>query len=142
APQREARRLPALWALPHGRSGGRGDPRSGRIPGGPVKVRAAAGVLFVGVLASASAPAPGVPAIGQGITPAAETAIRLDGYFRLRGEMLHDLDLNRGLTPSGQPIFPQPTSDPSGHTLFGGDMRLRTDLAVYAPGGGVAVKAR
>ena len=94
------------------------------------------------LLAARGAKATGFTDIGQDITPRTDTAVKLGGYWRMRGEMLHDLDLNRGLTPSGQTLFPQPASDPNGHTLYGGDMRLRTDLAIYAPGGGVAVKAR
>lgn len=66
----------------------------------------------------------------------------LDGYFRVRGDTLHNLDLDRGPTPSGQLLFPVPLDDPNGQTLYQADMRLRTDVHLYAPGGTVAVHAR
>jgi uncharacterized protein (TIGR04551 family) len=62
--------------------------------------------------------------------------------MRVRAVDLYNLDLDRGLTPSGQPLFPVPLGDPSGQSLTYADMRLRTDVAVYAPGGMMAVKAR
>ena len=68
--------------------------------------------------------------------------MQLHGYLRMRGSMYDNLDLDRGLTPSGQPLFPVSLSDPNAQTLTYADMRLRTDLAVYSPMGGVAVKAR
>ena len=43
-------------------------------------------------------------------------------------------------TRSGKPLFPVPLG--GGQALDGGDLRARTDLAIYAPGVGVAVKAR
>jgi uncharacterized protein (TIGR04551 family) len=66
----------------------------------------------------------------------------LDGYFRVRGDGLYNLDLDRGPTPSGQPLFPVPLDDPNGQWLYQADMRLRTDVHLYAPGGAVAVHAR
>ncbi len=67
---------------------------------------------------------------------------KLDGYMRVRAEQLYNLDLDRGLLPSGQPLFPVPLDDPKGQWLNHADMRLRTDASIYAPGGGVAVKVR
>lgn len=75
-------------------------------------------------------------------SPKASTAYDLHGALRLRGESLINLDLDHGLTPSGQPLFTVPLADPSAQALYGGDMRLRTDFAAYAPGTGVAVKVR
>jgi len=75
-------------------------------------------------------------------SPRERTEIELDGGLRLRGEGLWNLDLDRGLTPSGAPLFPVPLADPRGQMLTGADMRLRTDLAIYPRGTGVAVKAR
>jgi uncharacterized protein (TIGR04551 family) len=69
-------------------------------------------------------------------------SVELHGYFRGRGEILHNLDLDRGLTPSGDPLFPVPADDPDGQTLYEADMRLRTDVSVYAPGGTVAIHTR
>lgn len=70
------------------------------------------------------------------------TSVQLNGAFRLRGELLDNLDLDRGLTPAGLPLFPVPMGDPTGQLLTGGDLRLRTDLTITGPGGGYAVKAR
>ena len=98
--------------------------------------------VAIAVLAPRAAHATGFTDIGQDIVPRQDTAVEIDGYLRVRGELLNNLDLDRGLTPSGHALFPVPVSDPNGQMLSYADMRLRTDLAVYAPGGGVAVKAR
>ena len=104
-------------------------------------MRAAGLALGAALLALARpAAATGFTEIGQDIRPRTEAAIKLEGYFRARGESLYNLDLDRGLTPSGQPLFPVPSD--GGQSLYGGDLRLRTDLSVYAPGGTVAVKMR
>ena len=79
-------------------------------------------------------------AIRQFASRRQHTVIDLTGYFRLRGEDLYNLDLDAGLGPSGQPLFTVPLS--GGQSLTGGDMRLRTDLAIYPPGMGVDVKLR
>ncbi len=80
--------------------------------------------------------------LGHGLRDRAETAIDVHGWLRGRGEVLGNFDLDRGLTPSGQPLFPVPLSDPSAQTLRHADMRLRTDIDVFAPRGGVAVHLR
>ncbi|MBK9033077.1 MAG: TIGR04551 family protein [Myxococcales bacterium] len=64
----------------------------------------------------------------------------MHGYLRIRQEALVNLDLDRGLTPSGQPLYPVPLA--GGQVLDGGDLRARTDLAIYPRGSGVAIKAR
>jgi uncharacterized protein (TIGR04551 family) len=79
---------------------------------------------------------------GQDIRMRTDTGVTVTGYLRTRGEVLDNLDLDRGLDPSGRPLFPVPLADPSAQTLTHWDLRLRTDLAFYAPGGGVAVKLR
>jgi uncharacterized protein (TIGR04551 family) len=91
---------------------------------------------------AASAGATGFTDIGQDIKSQTETTIKVEGAFRVRSELLYNLDLDRGPTPSGQLFFPVPSSDPTAQTLAGADMRLRTDVAFYAPGAGVAVKVR
>lgn len=88
------------------------------------------------------ASATGFHEIGQDFVPREHTEIELTGYLRTRGEALYNLDLDRGLQTNGQPIFPVPQSDPSAQTLTHWDMRLRTDVKLYAPGSMVAVKAR
>jgi uncharacterized protein (TIGR04551 family) len=69
-------------------------------------------------------------------------SFELHGYLRARGEILSNLDLDRGLTPSGDPLFAVPLDDPSAQELYQADMRLRADVSVFAPGGAVAVHAR
>lgn len=99
------------------------------------------GLLIVMVLVG-RAGATGFTDLGQDIAPRRGTGISLDGSLRTRGEALWNLDLDRGLTPSGQALFPTPLGDPGSQLLTHADMRLRTDLSIYAPGGGVAVKVR
>ncbi|MFU8803655.1 MAG: hypothetical protein ACNA8W_07605, partial [Bradymonadaceae bacterium] len=76
-----------------------------------------------------------------------EIAGRTEGYvewnaaFRTRGEILHNLDLNRGLTPSGSPLHPTPL-DPGSNSLRHADMRLRLDLAAFSPVGDMALRSR
>lgn len=102
---------------------------------------ARAGALVV-ILFAGRAEATGFTDVGNDITPREKPEIKLDGYLRTRGEALYNLDLDRGPTPSGATLFPVSKSDPTAKTLTYWDMRLRTDIAVYAPGGMVAVKAR
>jgi uncharacterized protein (TIGR04551 family) len=80
--------------------------------------------------------------MGQDFRPRDKTEVDVSGYLRTRGEALYNLDLDRGLTPSGMPLFPVSQADPRAQTLTHWDMRLRTDIALYAPGSMVAVKAR
>ncbi|MEO6420929.1 MAG: hypothetical protein ABIP39_16065, partial [Polyangiaceae bacterium] len=100
------------------------------------------GALLAVLLIAGRAEATGFTDVGTDITPREKPEIKLDGYLRTRGEALYNLDLDRGPTPSGATLFPVSKSDPSAKTLTYWDMRLRTDIAVYAPGGMVAVKAR
>jgi uncharacterized protein (TIGR04551 family) len=87
-----------------------------------------------------------VAALGGELTPRRfgaprqHTEVSLTGYFRARGDALYNLDLDRGLDSAGQPLFPIPLG--GGQWLDGGDTRLRTDLAIYSPRVGAAVKAR
>ncbi|MBI2389375.1 MAG: TIGR04551 family protein [Deltaproteobacteria bacterium] len=92
------------------------------------------------LLSPARASATGFTDVGQDLKPRPATAVKVEGYFRTRGELLSNLDLDRGLSPSGQTLFPVPEG--GGQNILFGDMRLRTDLAVYSLGGMVAVKAR
>jgi uncharacterized protein (TIGR04551 family) len=98
---------------------------------------------FVG-LGPARARATGFTEIGQDIERRDKDKWGADiaGYLRMRTEALGNFDLDRGLTPSGEPLFPVSASEPTRQTLTHGDMRLRTDLKFYAPGNMVAVKAR
>lgn len=98
--------------------------------------------LLVLVLAAAPAFASGLADHGEDLFKREETTVKLDGYFRVRGDLLHNLDLDRGLTPSGKPLFAVPLGDPTAQDLFVTDMRLRTDVAIYAPFAAAAVKVR
>ena len=104
---------------------------------------AAAAALGLGITASAqTASATGFTDIGDDLRNQPRSIFDIHGAFRIRGEMFYNMDLDRGPTPSGQLFFPVPLSDPKGQILTAADMRFRTDLAVYAPGGGVAAKVR
>jgi uncharacterized protein (TIGR04551 family) len=74
------------------------------------------------------------------VAPRTKTEVDVHGNFRIRQEALVNLDLDRGLDPSGQPLFTVPLG--GGQTLDGGNLRLRTDIALRAPGAGVAVYTR
>jgi len=97
-------------------------------------------VVAAALLYAQSAGATGFTDVGQDIVPRDKVDIELDGYLRTRGTTYYDLDLDRGLTPAGTPLFPLTLS--GSHTLTSWDSRLRTDLAVYTPGAALAVKAR
>jgi uncharacterized protein (TIGR04551 family) len=102
-------------------------------------------IIFAACAAStiaSNAGATGFTDVGEEVHPRESTEVKVEGYFRTRAEYLYNLDLDRGLTPSGQPLFPVPLDDPTGQGLSGADMRLRTDVSVFAPGESVAVKAR
>lgn len=68
------------------------------------------------------------------------TEVTLHGSLRLRESRLYNFDLDRGLDSRGQPLFAVPLG--GGQTLDEGDLRARTDIAIYARGVGVAVKGR
>ena len=101
----------------------------------------ASGIAALGAF-STEAHATGFTDVGQDITPREKTTVVLTGSFRTRGEALVNLDLDRGPTPSGQLLFPVPVDNVKGQTLLHADTRFRTDVAVYAPFGGIAVKSR
>lgn len=89
-----------------------------------------------------SAHATGFAELGEDIVRRDKVTVEVDGYLRTRGEMLHNLDLDRGLTTSGQPLFPVSKADPTAQTLTHWDMRARLDMKVFAPGQTFAVKLR
>ena len=142
--------LAVLADLAVGLSAGRRDPPGGGAGGGatggndltippepPAVPEAVMDLLPVGA---------DLAAIGAELTPRLYAAPRehnelvAHGLLRLREAALYNLDLDRGLDSTGQPIFPVPLS--GGQMLHTGDLRARTDLAFYARGVGVAVKAR
>jgi uncharacterized protein (TIGR04551 family) len=102
----------------------------------------AAALAAAVALAPQAARATGFTDIGEDIRAQTETTVKVTGFFRIRGEALWDLDLDRGPTPSGQFLFPLPLSNPTSHLIEAADLRLRTDIAFYAPLASVAVKTR
>jgi uncharacterized protein (TIGR04551 family) len=104
--------------------------------------RSGLSLMLALAIAPSIAGATGFTDIGNDIASQSETTATVHGSLRARGELLYNLDLDRGPTPSGQLLFPFPLSDPKGQMLTSADFRLRTDLTFYAPGYGVAVKAR
>jgi len=97
---------------------------------------------LLAILAPSVTHASGFTDIGQDIAAQTETTVVFTGALRTRYELLHNFDLDRGLSPSGHAIFPVPLSDPDAQLLTHGDMRLRSDIALLSPGAGVAVKIR
>ena len=93
-------------------------------------------------LIASSAHAGGLMDHGDDLYEREKVELKVSGYFRVRGDLLHNLDLDRGTTPSGQTLFAVPLGDPTGQSIFGSDMRLRTDVAIYAPFAAAAVKIR
>ncbi|HTR55387.1 MAG TPA: TIGR04551 family protein [Kofleriaceae bacterium] len=91
-------------------------------------------------------PAADISTLGAELTPRAYAAPRehvevdLHGYLRTRAADYYNLDLDRGLDSRGLPLFPIPLD--GGQSLDSADIRARTDVAIYARGVGVAVKAR
>jgi len=99
--------------------------------------------VIVGLLLLSLGAAPsGLAAHGEDLLVREKLEVKVSGFFRVRGELLHDLDLDRGTTPAGLPLFAVPISDPLAQDLSQADMRLRTDLAIYAPFAAAAVKVR
>ncbi|MEW6430437.1 MAG: TIGR04551 family protein [Myxococcota bacterium] len=98
--------------------------------------------LFALALLSAPAFASGLADHGEDLFKREETTVKLEGFFRVRGDLLHNLDLDRGTTPSGRPLFAVSLGDPTAQELLVTDMRLRTDVAIYAPFAAAAVKVR
>lgn len=97
---------------------------------------------FLLLLLSLPSFASGLMDHGEDLYPREKLELSIAGYFRTRGEVLHNFDLDRGTTPSGRALFAVPLGDPNAQTLMNADMRLRTDLALYAPFAALAVKVR
>jgi len=70
-------------------------------------------------------PSPGAEALEK----RPDTTLSLRGYLRVRGDVFHNLDLDRGPTPQGSYLFPLPASNPRGQVLQSTNMRLRLEPA-------------
>ena len=99
-------------------------------------------ILAMSVLRVGSASAQDFSEYGKGLTLDRDSQVDVHGFLRLRGEWLHNLDLDHGLTPSGRPLYPVPVADPRAQSLTAADIRLRTDLSMYAPFGSMRVNVR
>jgi len=89
-----------------------------------------AGLLLLLVPAPAGAEdAAGLRPLPEHAGGARKAMFVLHGYFRTRGALMHNLDLDRGpTTTTGEPIYPVP---PSGSQVLGtADARLRLDLGI------------
>jgi len=71
-----------------------------------------------------------------------DAGVDVVGEARLRLDTLHNLDLDRGLTPSGRAFYPVPLSDTDAQNLQRADFRLRTDLNAHTAGGTMGVQLR
>ncbi len=107
-----------------------------------IRVAASVALALAALAASGPARATGLTDHGEDLEAAPEDLIDLSGYFRIRGSLLNNLDLDRGPTPSGQLLYPVDPTDPTTQLLGSADMRWRADLGLYAPWGGMALKAR
>lgn len=94
------------------------------------------------LLCAPAAHAGGFEELARTLSGRADRWWAVNGALRVRGELLYNLDLDRGLTPSGEPFFPVPEADPTAQHLTDADMRLRADLGVFTPGGAMGVKVR
>jgi uncharacterized protein (TIGR04551 family) len=92
------------------------------------------------LLLSSAALADGLADHGEDLYAREKFDVTLSGYLRARGAVLDNLDLDRGLNAAGKPLYPVP--DNGGQLLETADMRVRTDLALYAPFAAAAVKIR
>ncbi len=77
------------------------------------------------VRAQLAPPSPGSEALEQ----RPDSTLSLKGYLRVRGDMFHNLDLDRGPTPQGSYLFPLPASNPRAQVLQSANMRLRLEPA-------------
>ncbi len=109
---------------------------------GAVARGALAALAALAALCPSTARATGFAELGEDIVQRDKVHVDLDGYLRVRGEALTNLDLDRGLTPSGDPLYPVSRADPKAQTLTHWDMRARMDVKVFAPGSTLAVKLR
>jgi uncharacterized protein (TIGR04551 family) len=128
---------------PTGSAGGPGG-KAPRGEGGAIA--AAAPVALPPTYERPLPPGAELATLGAELTPRMYAASRehvklsIHGGVRFREQGLFNLDLDRGLDARGEPLYPVPLG--GGQKLEAGDLRARTDIAVFAPGVGVAVKAR
>jgi len=101
-------------------------------------------LLVIALLAAlpTTAAAEGFRSVGDDLATAEDTLFDFAADLRLRSELLFNFDLDRGITPSGDLFFPLPVADPTSQVLTHNDMRFRTDLTLFAPTGGIALKTR
>lgn len=90
--------------------------------------------------------------VAPGVTPlheplrdtagAADTRVRVRGFYRVRGDLGENWDLGRGPTPSLPTVWPNPYAERAGRDLQTNlDMRLRLDVSAEV-GWGVSIHGR
>jgi uncharacterized protein (TIGR04551 family) len=94
------------------------------------------------VAAAGDAYATGFTEVGDDLVAPGGRVLDAHGALRARGEALYNLDLDTGLGPSGEPLFPVPISDAGAQTLTDADLRLRTDVSLRPAMGGLAARVR
>lgn len=103
-------------------------------------------VVLFALLAPRVARAQGVGELGEGLTPEAspdrKAQVDFDGLVRVRAASFVNLDLDRGVTPSGDPLFPVPLADPTSQVVGYSDLRLRTDVGFTTAPGTVGAHVR
>ncbi|MSQ83146.1 MAG: hypothetical protein EXR77_09590 [Myxococcales bacterium] len=87
-------------------------------------------------------PQAGLVDMTQGLDGTPTKALNWQASFRTRSELLHNLDLDRGLDPTGEPLYPVPPATATGQMLTHADLRLRTDFTLQTAKGGGAVHMR
>ena len=97
--------------------------------------------IVLAILAALPAAA-GAQAVVRRVPPSEPNLVDYRIFFRARGELFHNLDLDRGRTPSGEALFPVPQADPTSQLLTHGDLRLRGDIAFTVPETTVSVHVR
>jgi uncharacterized protein (TIGR04551 family) len=70
----------------------------------------------------------------DGITETLDDRVDVEGSTRLRGGLLYNFDLDRGLTPSGNALFPSDPDDPKSQTRTVRDLRVRVGLTAHTEG--------
>ena len=98
--------------------------------------------LVAGLPALASAQEAGFAEIGRELEGGPTKTLDWSANLRSRAELLHNLDLDRGLDSAGLPLYPVPPSHPQSQTLSHADLRLRTDVALRTPHGGGGIVLR
>lgn len=95
---------------------------------------------LLSVLLASTAGAETFDQLSRSLSPGLNRNWNIHGYQRVRSTGYYNLDLDHGLTPSGDPLFPVPMT--GGQWLSSSDLRLRADISGVSERGSVAVNIR